>query len=136
LAHFAHLRQVVGLLFGGWLSDHVGRRPVFMVGAVLMAVNVWAMFTLANLHSPGLLIPGFALARLSHWPGCRTGPAVARHDVRPAGRFRGRAVPHRNPLYRRLAWVSDRRRLRWRVRPRQRRDFAAGRWRAAAGPAA
>jgi MHS family shikimate/dehydroshikimate transporter-like MFS transporter len=67
--------QVVGMLFGGWLSDHIGRRPVFMVGAVLMAVNVWAMFTLANMHSTGLLIVGFALAGLSH--GTMFGPLGA-----------------------------------------------------------
>jgi MHS family shikimate/dehydroshikimate transporter-like MFS transporter len=74
-ASAAALCQALGMLLGGWLSDHVGRRPVFMVGAVLMAVNTYAMLTLANMHSTGLLVLGFALAGISH--GIMFGPLGA-----------------------------------------------------------
>jgi MFS family permease len=74
-ATVAALCQVIGMFCGGWLSDKVGRRPVFMVGAVLMATNVAALLHLATLHDSSLLIVGFALAGLAH--GFMFGPLGA-----------------------------------------------------------
>ncbi|MFC0406841.1 MFS transporter [Roseomonas elaeocarpi] len=74
-ATVAALCQVVGMLVGGWLSDKVGRRPVFMVGAVLMAVCSFIMFRNASSGDAGLLTLGFALAGLSH--GFMFGPLGA-----------------------------------------------------------
>ena len=74
-ATMAALCQVIGMFIGGWLSDKVGRRPVFMVGAVLMATNIFALLHLATLHDYGYLVLGFALAGLSH--GFMFGPLGA-----------------------------------------------------------
>ncbi|MGT2477634.1 MFS transporter [Paraburkholderia terrae] len=74
-ATMAALCQVIGMFIGGWLSDVVGRRPVFMVGAVLMAMNVYALLHLATLHDTGYLTLGFALAGLAH--GFMFGPLGA-----------------------------------------------------------
>jgi MFS family permease len=74
-ATMAALCQVIGMFIGGWLSDKVGRRPVFMVGAVLMAMNIFALLHLATLHDYGYLVLGFALAGLSH--GFMFGPLGA-----------------------------------------------------------
>jgi len=74
-ATMAALCQVIGMFIGGWLSDKVGRRPVFMVGAVLMATNIFALLHLATLHDNGYLVLGFALAGLAH--GFMFGPLGA-----------------------------------------------------------
>jgi len=71
----AALCQVIGMLIGGWLSDKVGRRPVFMVAAVLMTTNFAALLHLATLHDGGMLALGFALAGLAH--GLMFGPLGA-----------------------------------------------------------
>lgn len=71
----AALCQVIGMFCGGWLSDKVGRRPVFMMGAVLMATNFAALLHLATLHDSGMLVLGFALAGLAH--GFMFGPLGA-----------------------------------------------------------
>lgn len=67
--------QIVGMLFGGWISDRIGRRPVFMVGAILMAGCVYTMFHLAEALNPRLLIIGFGCAGLAH--GIMFGPLGA-----------------------------------------------------------
>jgi MFS transporter, MHS family, shikimate and dehydroshikimate transport protein len=74
-ATMAALCQVIGMLCGGWVSDKIGRRPVFMAGAVLMATNIAALLHLATLHDNTLLVLGFALAGLAH--GFMFGPLGA-----------------------------------------------------------
>lgn len=88
----AALCQVIGMFIGGWLSDRIGRRPVFMIGAVLMAVNTYVMFTLASLHHAGLLALGFALSGLSH--GIMFGPlgAFISELFRTGTRFTGASL--------------------------------------------
>jgi MFS family permease len=84
--------QVVGMLIGGWVSDRVGRRPVFMVGAVLMAVNSYVMFRLASSGDGMLLALGFGLAGLSH--GIMFGPlgAFISELFRTGTRFTGASL--------------------------------------------
>jgi MFS transporter, MHS family, shikimate and dehydroshikimate transport protein len=74
-ATVAALRQVIGMACGGGLSDRIGRWPVFMIGAVPMAVNVAVMLHLVNAHDALLLGLGFGLAGLSH--GFMFGPLGA-----------------------------------------------------------
>ena len=73
----------------GALSDRIGRRPVYLVGAVGVGVWAFAFFALLDTKS-------FA-AR------CHRGhrrPDVPRRDVRPAGGLLLRAVRHEGPLHR------------------------------------
>jgi MFS family permease len=74
-ASMSALCQVIGMFFGGWLSDRIGRRPVFMGGAILMAICVFSMMKLATTMQPSLLILGFGMAGLSH--GIMFGPIGA-----------------------------------------------------------
>jgi MHS family shikimate/dehydroshikimate transporter-like MFS transporter len=84
--------QVVGMLIGGWLSDKIGRRPVFMIGAVLMAVNSIVMFRMAASGNDALLALGFAVAGLSH--GFMFGPlgAFVSELFRTGTRFTGASL--------------------------------------------
>jgi MFS family permease len=74
-ATVAALCQVIGMFIGGWLSDNVGRRPVFMVGAVAMAIGSYIMFKNASSGDTRLLTLGFAAAGLAH--GFMFGPLGA-----------------------------------------------------------
>ena len=80
------------MLIGGWVSDKVGRRPVFMVGAILMAVNVYVMFRLCSSGDAMLLALGFGLAGLSH--GIMFGPlgAFISELFRTGTRFTGASL--------------------------------------------
>ena len=91
-ASLAALGQTIGMLIGGWVSDKVGRRPVFMVGAVLMAVNTYVMFRLASSGDGMLLALGFGLAGLSH--GFMFGPlgAFVSELFRTGTRFTGASL--------------------------------------------
>ncbi|MEU6643509.1 MFS transporter [Saccharomonospora sp. NPDC046836] len=53
----------------------LGRRPVYLAGAVLLAANSFLLFTLVNAQSSGLLILGFAISMGVH--GMMYGPMGA-----------------------------------------------------------
>ena len=44
------LATMVFALFGGWLSDRVGRRPVMLIPRILLAVLTWPAFLLLSAH--------------------------------------------------------------------------------------
>lgn len=50
--------------FFGALSDRLGRRPVFLAGAALMALMAFPLFWLLNTKSPGLITVGYILSIL------------------------------------------------------------------------
>jgi MFS family permease len=52
---------VVGVLFFCWLSDRIGRRPVYIFGALFSAACVFPFFWLANSRDPLLIILGFVV---------------------------------------------------------------------------
>lgn len=74
-ASVAAFCQIVGMFFGGSLSDRIGRRPVFMIGAVAMALGIYALFSLALSKDNHTLMLGFGLAGLAH--GIMFGPIGA-----------------------------------------------------------
>jgi MFS transporter, MHS family, shikimate and dehydroshikimate transport protein len=57
------------------LSDRIGRRPVYITGAVLLGLNSFLLFALVNSGSTGLFLVGFALAMGLH--GLMYGPMGA-----------------------------------------------------------
>ena len=53
--------EIVGILFFSWLSDKVGRRPVYMGGALFSAAFAFPFFLLTNTLDPTLIALAFIL---------------------------------------------------------------------------
>jgi MHS family shikimate/dehydroshikimate transporter-like MFS transporter len=47
--------EIVGIFFFSWLSDKVGRRPVYLGGALFSAAFAFPFFLLTETRSPGLI---------------------------------------------------------------------------------
>ncbi|GAA2411831.1 MFS transporter [Actinomadura vinacea] len=60
------LASMVCLPLFAALSDRIGRRPVYLAGALLLAANSFLLFTMVNAQSSGLLILGFAISMGVH----------------------------------------------------------------------
>ncbi|MEE1801067.1 MULTISPECIES: MFS transporter [unclassified Streptomyces] len=54
--------SLVCLPLAAALSDRVGRRPVYLAGAVLLGLNSFLLFPLVNAQSTGLFLLGYGLA--------------------------------------------------------------------------
>lgn len=67
--------SVIGGLLSAAVSDYVGRRPVFMTGAVLLGIMSFVVFRMYNSGSPLLLFLGLSLAYGAH--SIMYGPLVA-----------------------------------------------------------
>ena len=111
----------------GALSDRVGRRPLYLAGAVGVAAWSWVFFDLIATQ-----VRGQDPARDRRRPG------PARADVRPAGGVLLRALRHLGPLHRRLRRLPAGLDLRRRAGPdhrhraarrRERRRHQRARWR-------
>jgi len=55
------LVAVVAMPLYASLSDRVGRRPVYIAGALGTAITAYPLFALINAHSPALLVTGMAV---------------------------------------------------------------------------
>lgn len=53
--------QMITVPVAGWVSDRVGRRPVIMLGALLVAVGVFPSFLLLHTAHPVLVCLGFLI---------------------------------------------------------------------------
>jgi metabolite-proton symporter len=53
--------EIVGIFVFAWLSDHVGRRPVYMGGAIFSALFAFPFFLLADTRDPVLISVAFML---------------------------------------------------------------------------
>ncbi|GAA3020695.1 MFS transporter [Actinokineospora globicatena] len=65
----------VSIPLWGALSDRLGRRPVYLFGAVTMAVWAFVFFALLNTRSPGLIIMAATVGLTLH--GAMYGPQAA-----------------------------------------------------------
>jgi MFS transporter, MHS family, shikimate and dehydroshikimate transport protein len=58
--------SMIGVPLFAALSDRIGRRPVYITGALLLGLNAFLLFPLVNTGSPGLLLLAFALGMGTH----------------------------------------------------------------------
>ena len=68
--------EIGGILFFGWLSDKLGRRPVYMGGALFSALFAVPFFLMLNTGSTGLIAIAFALI-MGIGGGAMFGPQAA-----------------------------------------------------------
>ncbi len=73
LGNFA---EIFGILFFSWLSDQVGRRPVYMGGALFSAVFAFPFFLLVGTRDPVLICVAFMLV-MGIGSGAMFGPQAA-----------------------------------------------------------
>jgi MFS transporter, MHS family, shikimate and dehydroshikimate transport protein len=73
LGNFA---EILGILFFSWLSDKVGRRPVYMGGALFSAAFAFPFFALTNTLNPTLIWLAFILI-MGIGGGAMFGPQAA-----------------------------------------------------------
>ena len=85
------------MVFFAWLSDKVGRRPVYMGGALFSAAFAFPFFWLADTRDPALI----ALAFIADHGDRR------RRDVRPAGGLLRRAVRPAAALFSGFAFARE-----------------------------
>lgn len=71
-----NVAELVGVVFFAWLSDHVGRRPVYMAGALFSAVFAFPFFILLGTKDPGLIALAFILI-MGIGGGAMFGPQAA-----------------------------------------------------------
>ncbi len=75
LVTIASLFQFAGMIFGGWWSDHVGRRRALIVPAVVLVAWAPVFFWLAGHHSTPMLLLGVCVGTWFH--GMLAGPEAA-----------------------------------------------------------
>ncbi len=68
--------ELATVVFFAWLSDYVGRRPVYMGGAVFSAVFAFPFFLLLGTRDPGLIALAFVLI-MGLGGGAMFGPQAA-----------------------------------------------------------
>jgi MFS family permease len=93
------------LIFWGWMSDIIGRKPVILGGFFLAAVTYYPLYTwLGMVSQPGTI----AMGNGNFWA------AVRRHGIRADRRLPRRILPRPHPLHGGVDAVHDRQRLgRW-----------------------
>jgi MFS transporter, MHS family, shikimate and dehydroshikimate transport protein len=71
-----NLAEIVGIVFFSWLSDRVGRRPVYMGGALFSAAFAVPFFLLTDTRDPALIRLAFVLV-MGIGGGAMFGPQAA-----------------------------------------------------------
>jgi MFS transporter, MHS family, shikimate and dehydroshikimate transport protein len=73
LGNFA---EIIGIIFFSWLSDKVGRRPVYMFGALFSAAFAFPFFMMTNTLDPTMIYLAFILI-MGIGGGAMFGPQAA-----------------------------------------------------------
>ncbi len=82
--------EVAGVVFFAWLSDSVGRRPVYLFGALFSAAFAFPFFWLTNTLNPVLIS---ARASSWSWVSAAARCSVRRRPGSPRCSARGCAIP-------------------------------------------
>ena len=98
------------LIFFGWLSDKIGRKPVILGGMLLAAITYYPLYLwLGTVTQPGNInypISIFIIFILVCYVGMVYGPV---------GAFLAEYLPQQDPLHVGVGAVSHRQRLGWRI---------------------
>ncbi len=97
---WAALLEFITMPLFGWLSDKIGRRPLYFAGAVVSAVFAFLLFRLMDTKDATTIIVTVAIAM----------SLTSRADVRPAGRLHAGTLRHARTLQRRFPRLPGRRR--------------------------
>jgi MHS family shikimate/dehydroshikimate transporter-like MFS transporter len=82
-------------IFFGYLSDRIGRRPVYALGAVGMGVMAFPFFALIDSNAPAVVILAFFIANgLCHGAMIGTQPAFFHELFSADVRYSGMAIAH------------------------------------------
>lgn len=82
-------------IFFGYLSDRIGRRPVYALGAVGMGVMAFPFFALIDSNAPAVVILAFFIANgLCHGAMIGTQPAFFHELFSAEVRYSGMAIAH------------------------------------------
>lgn len=83
---------IIGIPFFGWLSDRIGRKPVFVTGVVGMAVLPYAWFAALGTRSFGWMLAGSLLLFLPYTAAYGKMPVFFAHVFPPAVRYTGMSL--------------------------------------------
>jgi MFS transporter, MHS family, shikimate and dehydroshikimate transport protein len=82
-------------IFFGYLSDRIGRRPVYAFGAVGMGVMAFPFFAMIDANTPAVVILGFLIANgVCHGAMIGTQPAFFHELFSAEVRYSGMAIAH------------------------------------------
>jgi MFS transporter, MHS family, shikimate and dehydroshikimate transport protein len=82
-------------IFFGYLSDRIGRRPVYALGAVGMGVMAFPFFAMIDAHTPAVVILAFLIANgVCHGAMIGTQPAFFHELFSAEVRYSGMAIAH------------------------------------------
>lgn len=73
---FGNFAEIIGIVFFSWLSDKIGRRPVYMFGALFSAAFAFPFFLMVGTLNPTLISIAFILA-IGVGGGAMFGPQAA-----------------------------------------------------------
>jgi len=82
-------------IFFGYLSDRIGRRPVYALGAVGMGVMAFPFFAMIDANTPAVVILAFLIANgVCHGAMIGTQPAFFHELFSAEVRYSGMAIAH------------------------------------------
>jgi MHS family proline/betaine transporter-like MFS transporter len=86
------------ILFAGWLSDRIGRRPVMLIAMAAAIVGAWPLFWMLHHPSPLMLLLGQGGFVLIAGLYCGTLPVTLVEATPPGGRCTAVAIGYNVPM--------------------------------------
>jgi MFS family permease len=84
--------QLFAIPFSGYLSDRIGRKKTYLLGAALMAVSGFVFFALLDTGNPALIILGIVFGALPHSILYGTEASMIAEQFTPRMRYSGASI--------------------------------------------